>query len=513
MDDRAIVAALVAGDPRGLDRAYRMYADRLYTYCRFVLRDADGAADAVHDTFVLAGQRAAQLRDPERLRPWLYAIARNECLRVIRGRRRQLPLDEVGELPATPVDPVTGLGAEQLRELVRSAAAGLNPGDRQVIELAIRHDLSAADVGAVLGVSDSHAHARLSRARAQLERAIGALLVARTGADDCPTLGELLHGWDGTLTVLLRKRVSRHIESCPTCADRRRRQVSPAALFSAYATLPMLAVPAELWPRLKLTSADAGQAATRARIEQRAGRFDPATGFPRRGGPRRNRLLAGLAAAAVLALLIGGAVVVPRLGAVDDTARSVPAGSPGLAAPPPVPSASSAPPTTPGEPAPTTPTPTAPAGGAPEPSGPAEPAPPLTVQAEARVSCTGFSRYQLTVVATVTGGTVESAVLTWTSGAAGPTQPPTTAPTQGPGTDPDPTSGPGAGGPGGIAAPGTVPARGGEVAMTVSGDTATGQVWRMAVASVSWQVAVVAVDGRRAGAGPYPAANPCPVPG
>jgi len=510
VDDRTIVAALVAGDPRGLDRAYRVYADRLYTYCRFLLRDADGAADAVHDTFVLAGQRAAQLRDPERLRPWLYAIARNECLRVIRGQRRQLPLDDVGELPATPVDPVTGLGAEQLRELVRSAAAGLNPGDRQVIELAIRHDLSAADVGAVLGVSDSHAHARLSRARTQLERAIGALLVARTGADDCPTLGELLRGWDGTLTVLLRKRVSRHIESCPTCAERRRRQVSPAALFSAYATLPMLAVPAELWPRLELTSADVGQAAARARIEQRAGRFDPATGFPRRGEPRRGRLMAGLAAAAVLALLIGGAVVVvPRLGAVDDTARSAPAESPGLAAPPTTPSASSAPTATPSEPAPTTPTATASAGG-PEPTGPAGPLP-LTVQAEAQVSCTGSSRYQLTVVATVTGGTVESAVLTWTSGAAGPTQPPPN-PTAEAGSDPESSSGPGAGGPGGIAAPGGVPPRGGEVAMTVSGDTATGQVGQVAVPSVSWQVAVVAADGRQAGAGPYPAANPCPVP-
>ncbi|ROO58565.1 RNA polymerase sigma factor (sigma-70 family) [Micromonospora sp. Llam0] len=511
MDDRTIVAALVAGDPRGLDRAYRVYADRLYTYCRFLLRDADGAADAVHDTFVLAGQRAAQLRDPERLRPWLYAIARNECLRVIRGQRRQLPLDDVGELPATPVDPVTGLGAEQLRELVRSAAAGLNPGDRQVIELAIRHDLSAADVGAVLGVSDSHAHARLSRARTQLERAIGALLVARTGADDCPTLGELLRGWDGTLTVLLRKRVSRHIESCPTCADRRRRQVSPAALFSAYATLPMLAVPAELWPRLELTSADAGQAATRARIEQRAGRFDPATGFPRRGEPRRGRLLAGLAAAAVLALLIGGAVVVPRLATVDDTARSAPAESPGLAAPPTTPSAGSEPTATPGEPAPTMPTATASAGGGPEPTGSAGPLP-LTVQAEARVSCTGSSRYQLTVVATVTGGTVESAVLIWTSGAAGSTQPPPTDPTTEPGSDPESTSGPGAGGPGGIAAPGGVPARGGEVAMTVSGGTATGQVGQVAVPSVDWQVVVVAADGRRAGAGPYPVANPCPVP-
>src|SRR5690606_14590265 len=80
VDDRALVAALVAGDPRGLEGAYRAHADRIYTYCRGVLRDPDAAADAVHDTFVLASQRAHQLRGPARLRSWLYAIARNECL-------------------------------------------------------------------------------------------------------------------------------------------------------------------------------------------------------------------------------------------------------------------------------------------------------------------------------------------------------------------------------------------------------------------------------------------------
>ncbi|WP_326555004.1 sigma-70 family RNA polymerase sigma factor [Micromonospora sp. NBC_01813] len=529
MDDRAVVAALVAGDPRGLDGAYRAYADRLYTYCRFLLRDADAAADAVHDTFILAGQRAAQLRDPDRLRPWLYAIARNECLRVMRGRLRQLPLDEAGQLAAPAVDPVSGLGAEQVRELIWAAAAGLNPGDRQVFELSIRHELSAAEVGAVLGVSDSHAHARLSRVRAQLERSIGALLVARTGAADCADLAGLLHGWDGTLTVLLRKRVSRHIESCSICAERRRQQVSPAALFSAYATLPLLAVPPELWPRLVSTSTDAGQAAARGRIDRRAGRFDPVTGFPRPADRRRGRALAaGLAAAVALVLLLGAAVLAPRLGEVDDAARSATVGPPAVAAP--TGSAGESGPATPTGPAaasdPAQATESAPAGGPPSAAATTDPPAPLAVRAQARFACTAAAGgYTLTVGAVIDGGVAQSATLTWSTGAGAETSRPpraspgglTTGQTGGPPTAPP--AGPG--GPGGIVAPGggstggpTSGSTSGEVPMRITDDTATAQVPGLTATTVTWQVTVVAADGRRADAGSDgPVANPCPAPG
>ncbi|MFV2020481.1 sigma-70 family RNA polymerase sigma factor [Micromonospora sp. LOL_023] len=516
MDDRAVVAALVAGDQRGLDGAYRAYAGRLYTYCRFLLRDADAAADAVHDTFILAGQRAAQLRDPDRLRPWLYAIARNECLRVMRGRLRQLPLEAAGQVPAPAVDPVTGLGAEQVRELIWAAAAGLNPGDRQVFELAIRHELSATEVGAVLGVSDSHAHARLSRVRAQLERSIGALLVARTGAADCAELAGLLHGWDGTITVLLRKRVSRHIENCPTCADRRRQQISPAALFSAYATLPLLAVPPELWPRLVSTSSDAGQAAARGRIDRRAGRFDPATGFPRAVDRRRGRALAaGLAAAVALMLLLGAALIVPRLGEVDDAARSAAAGPTAVAAPT-APAEATGPATPTGPAAASDPagaTGSASPGGPPGAAATTDPPAPLAVRAQARFACTAAGGATLTVGAVIDGGVAQIATLTWSAGTGVATSQPPRASPAGPTTAP--TARPG--GPGGIVAPGggsTGGPTGGEVPMRITDDTATAQVPRLTTMTVTWQVTVTAADGRRADAGSDgPVANPCPAPG
>ncbi|MGH3737531.1 MAG: RNA polymerase sigma factor, partial [Micromonosporaceae bacterium] len=251
--DAAIARALAAGDPRGLEDAYRRYADRLRAYCRSIVHDAAAASDAVHDTYVVASQRAGELRDPGRLRAWLYAIARNECLRILRTQRRQAPLEAAAEMSGEPVDFAAGVRAEQLRELVHTASAGLADGDREVIELAIRHDLSAPDVASVLGVSPDHAHARLSRARASLERSLGALLVARTGTADCPELGTMLAGWDGQLTALLRKRLARHIASCEVCAERQRRQLQPSQLLAGFTALPFALVAEELWPRIQLT--------------------------------------------------------------------------------------------------------------------------------------------------------------------------------------------------------------------------------------------------------------------
>ncbi|MEU5553577.1 sigma-70 family RNA polymerase sigma factor [Micromonospora sp. NPDC047793] len=247
-DDRSLVEAVRRGDPAGLEGVYRRYADRLHTYARAMVHEPEAAADALHDAFLVAGRRMDQLRDPDRLRPWLYAIVRNECLRYLREGARSRPWGETDDPVADLPDPGVGVNADQVRALVHAAAASLSPGDREVVHLAIRHDLSSADIGAALGLPANHAHARLSRARSQLERALGALLVARGGARDCPALADLVAGWQGRFTPTLRKRVARHVDDCGRCGLLRRDQLSPAALLSAY-TAPAFLVAADAsWP-------------------------------------------------------------------------------------------------------------------------------------------------------------------------------------------------------------------------------------------------------------------------
>ena len=200
MPDREVVAAIVAGDPDGIAQAYDRYAMPLYSYCRSLLRQPADAADAVQDTFLIATAKLGGLRDPGKLRSWLFAVARNECYRRLRSGEATCALDEVVDMPAAAgghastaesVDLAGAVERAELRQLVKDAIGGLNPGERDVIELSLVQGLDGDELTDTLGVSRNHAHALVSRARSQLERSLGALVVARTGRDACAGLDAL----------------------------------------------------------------------------------------------------------------------------------------------------------------------------------------------------------------------------------------------------------------------------------------------------------------------------------
>jgi RNA polymerase sigma factor (sigma-70 family) len=276
MRDNEIVAAIVAGETAGLAEAYDKYAAGLFGYCRSLLREPADAADAVQDTYVIAASKLAELRDPERLRPWLYAVARNECRRRLRAGGVSSALDETAEV----IDISAGVSDEaeqtQLRDLVHAAITGLNPGDQEVIQLTLRHELEGPDLADALGVPRNHAHALLSRARTQLEKSLGALLVARSGRQSCPALDNVLSGWDGKMTVLMRKRVSRHIERCEVCGERKRHEMRPVMLLGL---APLALLPAGLRDQVLGAAGTPEALVQRAAIVNHAGAFGP-NGFP-----------------------------------------------------------------------------------------------------------------------------------------------------------------------------------------------------------------------------------------
>jgi RNA polymerase sigma factor (sigma-70 family) len=279
MEDSEVVAAILAGDPAGLGEAYDRYATPLYAYCRSMLREPADAADAVQDTFVIAVSKVRGLRDPGKLRAWLYAVARNQCLRQLHAGLVTSALDETSDVLLDPADAPDAIEQAELRELVRDAIDGLNPGERDILELSLRHALDGGELAAVLGVSRNHANALLSRARSQLERSLGALLVARTGRQACPVLSALLTGWDEQLTVLVRKRVCRHIERCDICGERKRRELTPALLAGVAPLAALLPAFRDQVMRL-CTGHDAASAAHRASVQGHAGSLGSA-GFPK----------------------------------------------------------------------------------------------------------------------------------------------------------------------------------------------------------------------------------------
>jgi RNA polymerase sigma factor (sigma-70 family) len=240
MRDSEVAAAIIAGDPAGLAEAYDRYADPLYRFCRTMVRQPADAADAVHDTFVIAACRLSGLEDREQLRSWLYAVARNECRRRLRGGNRQAPFETATGMADEAADVAAAAEKVELRGLVHDALSGLGSIEREVLELQLRHGLTNSEAASILGISRNHLHALLSRARDQLETSLGVLVLARAGRQGCSVLDSMLEGWDDRLTILLRKRVNQHVRRCMVCSDRWRREMTPEMLLGV---TPIVALP------------------------------------------------------------------------------------------------------------------------------------------------------------------------------------------------------------------------------------------------------------------------------
>src|SRR5687768_13761318 len=95
--DAELVQDFLAGNSAALGDLYDRFAAGLYDTAAAMLRDRDGASDVVQDVFCVAATKLGQLRDPTRVKPWLYAIARHEIFRRTKQRSRSTSLDALGD--------------------------------------------------------------------------------------------------------------------------------------------------------------------------------------------------------------------------------------------------------------------------------------------------------------------------------------------------------------------------------------------------------------------------------
>ena len=335
MLDGEIAASIARGELAGLLAASDQYAAVLYGYCHSLLIYPADAADTVHDTFVIAWTKIPCLKDPDRLRAWLFAIARNECYSRPRAGALSAPRTDPGEMTGHDAD----VGDAQLQYLVRAALTGLESAEREFVELNLRYELVGADLADILGMPRSQAQVLATRARSRFTELLGMLLAAWSARGRCPGAADLLDSWDGTLTAELCKRLTSHVRRCPVCGRIRHREIRPAMML---ALLPAAVPPDRLWERVMgLVTDDSPDAEEhRQRIARRAEPLT-STGFPvqatRPPAPRlpgRGVLTAGAAAAAVV-LVGGGAFLVnyssPHSGQSPVGGTNVPTGSSGSA--------------------------------------------------------------------------------------------------------------------------------------------------------------------------------------
>jgi RNA polymerase sigma factor (sigma-70 family) len=224
-DDR-LTAAIRRGDRRAFEVVYDRYSSELLRFGVHMLGSQHDAEDAVQATFAAAYRALLADDRPVSLRPWLFTIARNECVSILRARRQTVGLG--GELALTD-DPVQLLEVgEEVRQML-VAIRELPEQQRAALVLAEAHGLTHAEIAAVLGTRTKQVKAFVYQARANL--------LADRGAREavCEEIrGELTeaHG-----PLLLRGRLRRHLRCCVGCREyaanqaRQRRHLRAALPF------------------------------------------------------------------------------------------------------------------------------------------------------------------------------------------------------------------------------------------------------------------------------------------
>jgi RNA polymerase sigma factor (sigma-70 family) len=278
------------GDEAALAALYDRHMSGIYDFLARLVRDPAAAEDLTQMTFVRAWEARAKLRDPVRVKAWLFTIANNLGLNHLTRRPPTDPIEEQFDLATPAPGPEAQAIAKESAELVWAAAASLEPRQYAVLDLSVRRELATPEIAQVLGVSSSHAAVLLNRAREALGNAVRYLLVARR-RDHCPRLAELVPSGLESLTAEQRSSVDRHMRRCPECQGLAQRLTRPAELFGGLVALP---VPASL----RRERRDFVLVAAR----RRAGAQNPLLGW-RISRPGRGPIIVALALLVLAALL------------------------------------------------------------------------------------------------------------------------------------------------------------------------------------------------------------------
>ena len=245
--DADLGLALQHGDTHGAEGLFLRYGQHIHDYAAHLTGNTTTADDIVQATFVRAIEHADTLRDPEHVRSWLYTIAHNLA-------REYLTRDRDAHHPEVPVSlPTADASPEDVAldhskaELVWTAVASLEPRQRAVLDLTVRHGLTTAEAAEIVGLTRSQTSLVLNHARSALGHAIRSLLVAQSRTH-CDRLAEMVPPGVAQLTPEKRRSVEHHMRHCATCKSRAALLTSPVELLGGIALLPLPASLAHGWP-------------------------------------------------------------------------------------------------------------------------------------------------------------------------------------------------------------------------------------------------------------------------
>lgn len=233
--DAELLAAARAGDVRGFAGIYDRYSERIFSFCLTILRSTSEAAVATRDAFLDVFSRVAEV-EPSGLGVLLFASAHDE----IRSQERHRSPLSSGAASAEALSAELAVDSARAALIVEvwEAVEALGQRDQELMTLHLVEGLQSEELAEVTTVDLAYVDDLVSRMEGRVQAALGPLLIARLGSEDCADLERLLTDWDGEFTTEVRALVARHIGACPTCQEERAFLTAPGNVLPVIMVVP-----------------------------------------------------------------------------------------------------------------------------------------------------------------------------------------------------------------------------------------------------------------------------------
>jgi RNA polymerase sigma-70 factor (ECF subfamily) len=184
-DETALIRAAQAGDREAFEQLVRAYDHSVLRLAMNMLRSPEDARDVYQETFLRVYRNLPNFRFDCSFHTWIYRIATNLCLDLLRKRKvrkEESPVlttpegtvdrfESVAD-PSAELDPQRRMLSGQIRTRVKDALAQLSPRERTVFEMRHYEGLRLRNIGEVLGTTEEAAKNCLFRATQKMRVAL-----------------------------------------------------------------------------------------------------------------------------------------------------------------------------------------------------------------------------------------------------------------------------------------------------------------------------------------------------
>ena len=167
--DQALVQRYRRGDRDAFTELVIRYQRPVYNAAFWILKSAEDARDVAQDVFLKVAEHLDEYDGQHRFFSWIYRIAVNESLNLLRRNGHEEPLDEEVDLPgAESGNPEAQARAAERGRFIERALLRLSPADRTVIVLRHFAECSYQEIASILDVDEKTVKSRLFEARHRL---------------------------------------------------------------------------------------------------------------------------------------------------------------------------------------------------------------------------------------------------------------------------------------------------------------------------------------------------------